>query len=105
MIPRTSERRSGPPWIPVFRQHSISPERYLPVIIAVLALLYGLMSLTRYWAGPVNTQPVIDLHAHALPKYALFSVARLAVAYAISLAITLIYGYAAAHNARGRSES
>src|SRR5207302_4551566 len=35
-----------------------------------------------------------------LPKYAMFSVARLAVAYAVSLAITLVYAYFAAHNAR-----
>lgn len=58
------------------------------------------MSLTRYWTGPVNTQPEIDLHPLALPKYALFSVARLALAYLVSLVVTLVYAYVASHNAR-----
>src|ERR1035441_6366865 len=36
----------------------------------------------------------------ALPKYALFSVARIAAAYLISLVVTMVYAYAAAHNAK-----
>src|SRR5258708_28354625 len=72
----------------------------LPVLFAGFGLFYGLLSLTRYWTGPVNTQPEIHLDPAWLPGYALFSVARLTVAYAISLVITLIYGYVAAHNAK-----
>jgi NitT/TauT family transport system permease protein len=72
----------------------------LPVIVGALALFYGMLSLTQYWAGPVNTQPEIHLTPEALPVYALYSVARLAVAYFFSLLLTLIYGYAAARNAR-----
>ena len=72
----------------------------LPVLCAGLALFYGLLSLARYWTGPVNTQAEIQLHPSALPVYALFSVARIAVAYALSLTVALIYGYAAAHNAK-----
>jgi len=74
--------------------------RDLPIILAVIALFYALLSLTRYWTGPVNTQPVIHLQPGALPKYALFSLARITVAYFLSLIVTLIYGYVAAHNAR-----
>jgi NitT/TauT family transport system permease protein len=74
--------------------------RDLPVMLALLALFYGLLSLTRYWTGPVNAQAAIDLRPGALPIYALFSVARIAIAYIISLAITLVYAYVAAHNAR-----
>jgi NitT/TauT family transport system permease protein len=70
----------------------------LPIVFAGLGLFYGLLSLTRYWAGPVNTQPEIHLNPGALPGYALFSVARIAVAYAISLAVTLVYAHVAAHN-------
>jgi NitT/TauT family transport system permease protein len=92
-------RRSGPPWAP-FSSTVPSLLKDIPVIVAALALLYGVMSLAAYWAGPVNTQPVIHLYPSILPKYALFSVARLSVAYALSLAITLVYGYVAAHNAR-----
>jgi NitT/TauT family transport system permease protein len=72
----------------------------LPILIAGFGLFYGLLSLTRYWTGPVNPQPVIHLEPIWLPGYALFSVARLAVAYAVSLVVTLIYGYVAAHNAK-----
>jgi NitT/TauT family transport system permease protein len=63
-------------------------------------LFYGLLSLARYWTGPVDTQAEIQLRLSALPVYALFSVARIAVAYALSLGVALIYGYAAAHNAK-----
>jgi hypothetical protein len=76
----SAEKRSGPPWV-AFSTNVPSLLKDIPVIVACLALFYGLMSLTRYWAGPVNTQPVIYLHPSILPKYALFSVARLAVGY------------------------
>ncbi|HWD00295.1 MAG TPA: ABC transporter permease subunit [Candidatus Sulfopaludibacter sp.] len=72
----------------------------LPIIFAGLGLFYGLLSLARYWTGAVNTSPEIQLHPWALPRYALFSLARLTVAYCISLLVTLIYAYAAAHNPR-----
>src|ERR1022692_3128693 len=36
--------------------------RDLPIMLAGLALFYGLLSLTRYWTGPVDTQPEIHLH-------------------------------------------
>src|SRR6202051_4515721 len=72
----------------------------LPIAFAGLALFYGLLSLTRYWTAPLNTQAQIDLRPSALPAYALFSVARLAVAYSLSLAVSLIYGYVAANSAK-----
>jgi NitT/TauT family transport system permease protein len=72
----------------------------LPIAFAGMALFYGLISLARYWAAPVNTQTQIDLRLSALPIYALFSVARIGVAYLFSLAVSLIYGYIAANNAK-----
>src|SRR6202035_6155241 len=99
MMQPAIERGAGPPWTP-FSSTIPSLLKDIPVIIAGLALFYGLMSLTKYWAGPVNTQPVIHLYPSALPRYALFSVARLAMAYVASFAITLIYAYVAAHNTR-----
>jgi NitT/TauT family transport system permease protein len=72
----------------------------LPIALAVMALFYGLISLARYWTAAVNTQAQIDLNPRALPLYALYSVARLSVAYFLSLAVSLIYGYAAANNAK-----
>jgi NitT/TauT family transport system permease protein len=47
----------------------------------------------------MNTQPEIHLNPGSLPKYALFSLARITIAYAISLVLTLVYAYVAAHNA------
>jgi NitT/TauT family transport system permease protein len=93
------EWRVGLPSIP-FSSAVPSLLKDIPVMAVGFALFYGLMSLTKYWAGPVNTQPVIHLYPSALPRYALFSVARLAVAYVASFAITLVYAYVAAHNAR-----
>ena len=72
----------------------------LPVILGGLALFYALLASTRWVLGPVNFQPTIDLHPSALPKYALYSVMRIAAAYFLSLAFTLAYGYLAAHNAK-----
>jgi NitT/TauT family transport system permease protein len=71
----------------------------LPIVLSGLALFYGLLSLTRYWTGPINAQPVIRLDAAALPQYALFSVARIAIAYLLSLMVAVAYGYVAAHHA------
>jgi len=70
----------------------------LPIACAGMALFYGLFSLTRYWTAPLNTQAQIDLSPAALPVYALFSLARLAAAYFLSLVVSLSYGYVAANN-------
>jgi len=72
--------------------------RDLPVMLAGLALFYGLLSLAHYWTAPANAQAAIDLHPGALPKYALFSLARIAIAYFISLVFAVAYGYVAAHS-------
>ena len=75
----TPRNRTPPAAAPLGTAPAARPSllRDLPVIVAGLALFYGLLSLTRYWTGPVNTQPEIDLTPGALPKYALFSVARI----------------------------
>ena len=71
-----------------------------PIALAALALLYGLFSLAHYWAAPVKFQTEIDLRPTALPLYALYSVARIAVAYICSLIFSLIYGSIAARSRR-----
>jgi len=70
----------------------------LPITLAGMALFYALLSLARYWTAAANTQAEISLRPSALPVYALYSVARLGVAYLLSLAVSLIYGYIAANN-------
>ena len=72
----------------------------VPIAFAALGLFYGFLSLTRYWTAPVSEQTPIDLSFHALPGYALFSIARIAVAFALSLMVSIIYGYVAAHNTK-----
>jgi NitT/TauT family transport system permease protein len=91
--------RSGPPWSALSTTGS-SLLKDLPILCAGLALFWGLLSLSRYWTGPVSSQPDIDLSPAALPKYAFFSVARIVIAYAISLVVTVVYAYIAAHHAK-----
>jgi NitT/TauT family transport system permease protein len=72
----------------------------LPVALSGLALFYGLLSLGHYWSAPANAQTEINLSPAALPAYAVYSVARIAVAYVFSLIFAVAYGYIAAHNVK-----
>ncbi|MCX7858678.1 MAG: ABC transporter permease subunit [Chloroflexus sp.] len=69
----------------------------------LLLVLIGLLALAIGAAGsaPETVRgPEISLSLSALPFYALRSVGRMALAYALSLLFTLVYGYIAAYNAR-----
>jgi NitT/TauT family transport system permease protein len=72
----------------------------VPIFILGIAMLYSVVELARYWSGPLTPQVEIDLRARALPLYALYSMLRISIAYFLSLAFTLVYGYVAAYNAR-----
>ena len=72
--------------------------RELPIVLGGIGLFYGVIAFARYWSGPVSSQAEISLHPTALPKYALFSVLRIAIAYVFSFLFTLVYGYVAAYN-------
>jgi NitT/TauT family transport system permease protein len=74
--------------------------RDLPILLAALAFFYAVLSMTHYWMTPAGAPMEIHLEASALPRYAMFSVLRIAAAYVVSLAFTLVYGYVAAYNAR-----
>jgi NitT/TauT family transport system permease protein len=69
-----------------------------PIIVAGLALFYGLLSVARVWSAPVDTHVTIQLDPRALPVYALLSVARITAAYLLSLVVAVAYGSLAAHN-------
>jgi NitT/TauT family transport system permease protein len=89
--------------IPLLRGFSlgVSPLLHdLPVIAAGLALFYALLSTTHYWLSPVNEHTEISLSLSALPKYAMYSVLRIAFAYGVSLVFSIVYGYVAAYNAK-----
>ena len=99
MTAQGAKGAAGPPWA-AFPERIPSLLKDLPIMLAGMALLYGLLSVTRYWAGPVSSQPAIRLDAAALPQYALYSVARILMAYLLSLGVAVAYGYVAAHYAR-----
>ena len=99
MSPPAKSSSAVPPW-GVFPAGATSLLRDLPILLAGLALFYGLLTFARYGVGPVNTQTPILLRPGVLPKYAFFSVTRIAIAYFLSLAFTLVYGYVAAYNTK-----
>jgi NitT/TauT family transport system permease protein len=79
--------------------HTPSLLRELPIMLAGLAIFYALMAVAHTWTAPVTEHAEISLAPSALPKYAMFSVLRIAMAYFLSLAFAVVYGYIAAYNA------
>jgi NitT/TauT family transport system permease protein len=86
-----------PPWT-TFPATAKPLLRDVPVIFAGFALIYGLLAVARTWWAPVDSHIAIQLDPRALPAYALFSVARIAAAYFLSLVVAVGYGSLAAHN-------
>jgi len=72
----------------------------LAVFAAILAGIYAALATVRYWMGVVTPAAHISRSPSALPLYAFYSLVRMAVAYALSLAFAVGYGYIAAHNRR-----
>jgi NitT/TauT family transport system permease protein len=72
----------------------------LLLVLGLVGLLFGLVDLGREWTGPYRPSVQIELSLSALPAYALFSLSRGLIAYAISLSFTLLYGYWAAKDHR-----
>jgi NitT/TauT family transport system permease protein len=72
----------------------------LLMFAAGLALFYGIVLVGRSWFGPFNPSVEISPSPRALPGYAALSLLRITIAYLLSLAFTLVYGYIAAYNAK-----
>jgi NitT/TauT family transport system permease protein len=70
------------------------------VFVFVFAVIFGLYSIGRSWLGPVRAEAEISQSPRSLPLYAAYSLGRMLVAYAISLAFALAYGYVAAKSKR-----
>ncbi|MGA7341268.1 MAG: ABC transporter permease subunit [Terracidiphilus sp.] len=65
-----------------------------------LAIFFSLISTGTYWLSkPVPVVP-ISHSIGALPAYALYSLTRMAIAYFLSLAFAISYGYTAAYSPR-----
>lgn len=76
---------------------------YLPDLLmfgAGIALFYGVLVVGRTWLGPFTPEVEISRSPLALAAYAGYSLLRITIAYALSLAFTLVYGYVAAYNPR-----
>ncbi len=74
----------------------------LDLLVALfgLACFYGIVHIGRYYLGHPTPEIEISLRPRALPLYAFYSVVRIFLAYLISLAFAISYGYLAAYNRR-----
>jgi len=68
----------------------------LAIVVALAGLLFGVLQLGREWSGAPRPAIAIDLSPLALPRYTFYSLSRGLLAYVLSLAFTLTYGYWAA---------
>jgi NitT/TauT family transport system permease protein len=72
----------------------------IAVFVSVFAVIFGIYSIGRSWLGPVKVEAEISQNPRSLPLYAMYSLVRILVAYAISLVFALAYGYVAAKSKR-----
>jgi len=92
-IPPAVQRPAGSRWSWAFLID-------IAVFLFVCAAIFGVYAIGRSWLGPVQPQAKISQDPRDLPLYALYSLVRISVAYALSLAFALAYGYVAAHSRR-----
>jgi NitT/TauT family transport system permease protein len=72
----------------------------LGVAAFALALFFAIVSTGVYWfQKPIPMVPISN-SIGALPLYAFYSIVRMAIAYLLSLAFAVSYGYVAAYNPR-----
>ena len=83
-----------------FPHFSPSILKDLPIFLAAFSIFYAFIAVAHYWLTPFSPQANIDLRPRVLPEYAMFSIIRIAIAYFISLAFSIAYGYVAAYNPR-----
>ena len=72
----------------------------IAVFLFVFAAIFGVYAIGRSWLGPVHPHVEISQNPRVLPLYALYSLVRISVAYALSLIFALAYGYLAASSRR-----
>ena len=65
-----------------------------------LAVFYGVVQIAQLWMGQPQPNVVLSMSPRALPRYALYSVVRMGLAYLLSLAFAIGYGYTAAYSRR-----
>src|SRR5580700_8781817 len=82
------------------RERSWSVLVDLLVFSIVLAAIFGVLTICRYWLGAITPAARISHSPRALPAYAFYSLVRMTVAYFLSLAFAVGYGYIAAYTPR-----
>jgi NitT/TauT family transport system permease protein len=92
-LPPTAARPAGSRWSFAFLID-------IAVFLFVFAAVYGTYAIGRTWLGPVAPHAVISQSPRSLPLYALYSLIRISIAYALSLGFALGYGYVAASSRR-----
>jgi NitT/TauT family transport system permease protein len=92
-IPTAAKRPIGSRWAYAFLID-------IAVFVAVFGVILGVYSIGRSWLGPVRVESEISQDPRSLWAYALYSLVRILVAYALSLVFALAYGYAAAKSKR-----
>ncbi|HTC41994.1 MAG TPA: ABC transporter permease subunit [Candidatus Acidoferrales bacterium] len=92
-IPPAAKRPIGSRWAYAFLID-------IAVFFAVFGVIFAVYSIGRSWLGPVKVEAEISQDPRSLWAYALYSLVRILVAYAISLVFALAYGYAAAKSKR-----
>ena len=92
-LPPPAKRPAGSRWTWAFLID-------LAVFLAVCAAIFGIYAFGRALLAPVHPQAQISQNPRDLPLYALYSLGRISVAYALSLVFALAYGYLAASSRR-----
>ena len=92
-IPPATKRPIGSRWAYAFLID-------IAVFFAVFGVIFAVYSIGRSWLGPVKVEAEISQDPRSLWAYALYSLVRILIAYAISLVFALAYGYAAAKSKR-----
>lgn len=70
------------------------------VLLLGLACFYAVVVICRYWARNVVPVAEINRSPRALPLYAFYSLARILIAYLLSLVFAVGYGWLAARYRR-----
>jgi NitT/TauT family transport system permease protein len=70
------------------------------VALCGLAVFFAVVRVGSYWLGKPTPSVYISHSVGALPAYAFYSMVRIGIAYLLSLAFAVSYGYIAAYNPR-----
>jgi NitT/TauT family transport system permease protein len=86
--------------------HALKSEKSWPffldaiVLGGVIATVYLMVIVGRYWFGAIVPAAEISRSPKAIPMYTVYSLVRMTAAYLLSLVFAVAYGYVMAYNKR-----